>query len=130
MSDRAGLDWLGRILGAPALPPRTSGDPRYTADEVKRVLRQTVPDARGRRVHDYAARLGATLDEAPVRQRFWGLEDYHRRLLRILTLYCRGWEPGAIAAELSLFSTAVGVERAIDTAALLIADSLNHQRAA
>ena len=40
MSDRAGLEWLGRILGAPALPPRTTGDPRYTADEVKAAFRK------------------------------------------------------------------------------------------
>jgi hypothetical protein len=87
-------------------------------------------EGRVRRVHECAERLGVSLDDLTVSQRFRGLEDYHRRLLRILTLYRRGWEVEAIAAELSLFSTGVGVEHAIDTAALIIAEQLNQQRAA
>ena len=130
MSERAGVHWLVRILGAPAAPQSAPGAARYTAAEVKLALRQPVPDVRARRVHDYVARLGSTLDEMAVRQRFRGLEDYHRRLLRILTLYCRGWEAEAIAADLSLFSTAVGVEQAIERTALLVAEGLNQQHAA
>ena len=98
--------------------------------EVKEALRQAEPDTRAQRVQACAARLGLLLDERAVRQRFRGLEDYHRRLLRILTLYCRGWEAEAIAGELSLFSTGIGVEYAIHAAALAIAEHLNQQHAA
>jgi hypothetical protein len=103
---------------------------RYTTVEVKQALRREPADERNRRIHDCAAHLGWMLDDPVVRQRFRGLEDYHARLLRILTLHCRGWEATAIAAELSLFSTGVGVEQAIDTAAAVIAERLNHQQAA
>jgi hypothetical protein len=102
----------------------------YTSVEVKQALRQSQANERIRRIHNCAAHLGSMLDEPAVRQRFRGLEDYRDRLLRILTLYCRGWEAETIAAELSLFSTAVGVEQAIDTAASVIAERLNHQQAA
>ncbi len=51
-------------------------------------------------------------------------------LVLVRLLCCRGWEAEAIAAELSLFSTGIGVEQAIDTAAQVIAEHLNQQRAA
>ena len=129
MIEQAGTLWLARIVGAAWLGGVTAPE-RYTVGEVKEALRQAQPDARAQRVQACAAHLGLLLDERAVRQRFRGLEDYHRRLLRILTLYCRGWEAEAIAAELSLFSTGIGVEQAIDTAAQVIAEHLNQQRAA
>ena len=129
MTEQAGTRWLARMVGAAWLGGGRARE-RYTVGEVKEALRQAQPDARAQRVQACAARLGLLLDERAVRQRFRGLEDYHRRLLRILTLYCRGWEAEAIAAELSLFSTGIGVEHAIDTAALVIAEHLNQQRAA
>ena len=129
MIEQASTPWLARIVGAAWLGGVTAPE-RYTVGEVKEALRQAQPDARAQRVQACVAHLGLVLDERAVRQRFRGLEDYHRRLLRILTLYCRGWEAEAIAAELSLFSTGIGVEQAIDTAALVIAEQLNQQRAA
>ena len=51
-------------------------------------------------------------------------------LVLVRLLYCRGWEAEAIAAELSLVSTGIGVEQAINTAARVIAEQLNQQRAA
>ena len=129
MTEGTGTRWLARIAGA-AWPRGAGSTGRYTVDEVKQALRQPRPDARVQRVHECAARLGPLLDERPVRRRFRGLEDYHRRLPRILTLYCRGWEVDAIAADLSYFSTGVGVEEAINAAALVIAERLNQQQAA
>ncbi len=125
MTERVGTGWLVRVVGAAAWPGSSRSAGRYTVDEVKQALRHARSDTRTRRVHECAARLGPLLDERAVRQRFHGLEDYHRRLLRILTLYCRGWEAEAIAADLSLFSTSVGVEQAIHVAAVLIAEQLN-----
>ena len=130
MMERTGTRWLVRIVGAAAWPRGASSAERYTVGEVKQALRQARPDARVQRVHECAARLGPLLDQRPVRRRFRGLEDYHRRLPRILTLYCRGWEVDAIAADLSLFSTGIGVEEAINAAALVIAEQLNQQQAA
>ncbi len=129
MTEQVGTRWLARVVGA-VWPAGVRAAERYTAGEVKHALRQAQPDARAQRVHECAARLGPLLDEQAVRQRFRGLEDYHRRLPRILTLYCRGWEAEAIAGELSLFSTGIGVEYAIHAAALVIAEHLNQQQAA
>jgi hypothetical protein len=105
-------------------------EPQFTAYEVKRALRRPIGDRRGQAIHDCLARLGAHLNDQSIRRRFRGLEDYHQRLLRILTLYCRGADCAGIANELSLFSTAIGVEQAIETAATIIADQLNGRLAA
>jgi hypothetical protein len=129
MSERAGVRWLARVFG-PANTVRAPDHSLYTVSEVKHALRQPATDPRSRRVHDCLARLGAVIDDLEVRRRFRGLEDYHRRLLRILTLYCRGWEAETIAADLSLFSTGIGVERAIDVAASILTEHLNRHLAA
>jgi hypothetical protein len=130
LPDQIGLVWLSRLLRPPCVLGGGIGQPRYTALEVKDAMRRPAADARTRQIHHCLARLGGMVDDLPVRKRFRGLEDYHQRLLRILTLYCRGWEAAAIAAELSLFATGVGVERAIDVAAAVVADRLNGQVAA
>ena len=122
--------WLARVFGPPEAARAEAAESKYTAWEVKRALRRPIADPRSRQIHDCLARLGALADDLMVRRRFRGLEDYHQRLLRILTMYCRGWEVDAIASELSLFSTGVGVERTIDIAAGVIADHLNRQAAA
>jgi hypothetical protein len=131
MLDRTSAAWLVRLF-RPPMPMGGSLDQpsRYTVPEVRAALRQSASDARTRHVHDCLARIGSSIDDVSVRQRFRGLEDYHRRLLRILSLYCRGWDVEAIAANLSTFSTGVGVDRAIDVAAEVIVDQLNRRRAA
>jgi hypothetical protein len=130
MPERVQTHWLTRLFWPAAGSPRPSETPRFTAAEVKEALRRSDGAERTRRVHECVARLGIIIDDFSARQRFRGLEDYHRRMLRILTLYCRGWETEAIASSLSRFSTAVGVECAIDRAALLIAEHLNQRQAA
>jgi hypothetical protein len=130
MTDRPGTAWLARLLGAPTPAARRAGAHRFTPAEVKAALRQPAADGRMRQIHQCLARVGLLADAWPARQRFRGLENYHQRLPRILTLYCRGWETDAIAAELSLFSTGAGVDRAIDVAAAIIAEQLNRQAAA
>ncbi|MCC6628261.1 MAG: hypothetical protein IT340_12780 [Chloroflexi bacterium] len=130
MSDRSGTAWLARFFRAPEVTSGGTSQARYTTIEVKAALRRPAADGRSRQIHHCLARIGMRVDDLSVRQRFRGLENYHQRLLRILTLYCRGWETDAIAAELSLFSTGAGVERAIDVAATLIAEQLNRQVAA
>jgi hypothetical protein len=130
MSEHAGVRWLARVFGPADQVRAPDGALWYTVSEVKQALRQPATDPRTRRVHDCLARLGAVVDDLEVRRRFRGLEDYHRRLLRILTLYCRGWEVDTIAADLSLFSTGIGVERAIDVAASILTDHLNRHLAA
>ena len=130
MSERASVHWLTRVFSPPTTVRAPVSVPEYTVSEVKDALRQPANDPRTRRVHECLARLGGVVDDLAVRRRFRGLEDYHRRLLRILTLYCRGWEVETIAADLSLFSTGIGVERAIDVAASIMAEQLNRQLAA
>jgi hypothetical protein len=129
MPERAGVHWLFRVF-QPSSGARQSAAPRYTAAEVKAALRQPAADERTRQIHDCLARFGTLVDDLTVRRQFRGLEDYHHRLLRILTLYCRGWEVDAIAADLSIFSTGIGVAQAIDVAAGVIAAQLNRQVAA
>lgn len=90
-------------------------------------MRQPPPGRRGERINECLAHILALLDEGSIRHRFRGLEDYYRCLPRILTLYGRGYSAERIATELSLFATGVGIERAIDTAALVMAESLNRQ---
>lgn len=129
MAERAGIRWLFRVF-QPLSGARSAAVSRYTAAEVKAALRQPAADPRTRQIHNCLARFGSLVDDLTVRRQFRGLEDYHHRLLRILTLYCRGWEVDAIAAELSIFSTGIGVEQAIEVAASIIADQLNRQVAA
>ena len=127
MPDRIGVDWLTFLLRPPEVVGGDIGQLRDTAREVKAALRRPAADARTRRIHHCLARLGEVVANPAVPKRFRGLEDYHRRLL---TLYVRGWETAAIAAELSLFATGIGVDRAIDVAARVIADQLNGRFAA
>ena len=130
MLERNGAGWLVRLFRPPVVLGGSINQPRFTVEEVRAACRCAGGDSRTRQIHDCLARLGSLIDDVHVRQRFRGLEDYHQRLLRILTLYCRGWDAEAIAAELSIFSTGVGVDRAIEVAAEIMVDQLNHRTAA
>lgn len=128
MLERTAIHWLLRVFQSPPADQIATLTP-FTAAEVMHALRQSGSDVRTRRIHACLANLGQLVDNMPIRRRFRGLEDYHLRLLRIMTMYCRGWEVEAIARDLSLFSTSIGVERAIEVTAEVMADHLNRQAA-
>jgi hypothetical protein len=106
--------WLG-------LPARR----RFTAAQVKDVLRGLDPGAGGAEIQGMVQRLPALIGEPEIRRRFDGFQRYLEVLPRIIFLYHRGVSPDDIAASLPFMATGVGVETVINIASEIVADRLN-----
>jgi hypothetical protein len=100
---------------------------KFTAGEIKKILRGLEKSSYERDVMMGAAMLGNLLDERMVRF-FAGRERLFDKLQFVVQQYSLGRPCAEIAASVSYFSDADDVEDAIEFAARLIANHLNRQR--
>lgn len=109
----------------PLLPRLLASRKNYTVKEVRQRLQVDLDgDARTAAVHAAAAMTGVWSRELPDRVAF-DLGRSAGRLPSVVYWYRQGLSLCEIGRKLSMFGTAWDAERAIDAAALLIAQALN-----
>ncbi len=118
-------DHLNR--GYSAAARSRSKQPKYSAEEVKRILRGLEKGQRAGPVLGQAAVLGSLLDERMVRY-FRGRERMFHRLTYVVFQYTQGRPCDEIAQSVSYFSDGQDVEEAVEFAARLIAYQVNRHR--
>lgn len=121
MFDTRAIDWSKLSpVGRQGWLVRTPG---FTAREVRRLLQEGAASERGRAVSRCVARSTDWLPpEADVVR---CPHHYQQQLPRIVFWYSQGESVEQIGRRVSAFGTSWGVERALETACLRIADCLN-----
>ncbi len=101
-------------------PPR-----EYTAESVRRWLREEPDSPQAQRVCRQVERLGMYIHDPKLRSKFRGLESYYNRLPSIVSMYLRGKSTEDIADYYRPVFTAYGVAHSLDILCAHIADRLH-----
>ncbi|MDQ3855090.1 MAG: hypothetical protein M3281_01680 [Chloroflexota bacterium] len=97
----------------------------FTRENVRAWLRSSSDTRQARLVRGEVERVGLYLHDPRLHARYKGLENYHRRLPSILSLYLRGRSVEEIAEQYKPVFTAYGVDHSLDILCEHIAYRLN-----
>lgn len=99
--------------------------PKYTAETVRRLLREESRSTEADRVRRQVESLPSYLYDPKFRTCFRGLENYHARLPSVVSMYLRGMSVEEIAQYYRPVFTVYGITRSLDALCEYIAARLN-----
>lgn len=114
------VDWLRT-----AHPLRSQSGCEYTAQSVRRWLREDLESSQAQRVCRQVERLNVYAHDRRLASRYRGMESYHKRLPMIVSTYMRGGSLDEIADLYRPVLTPYGVNLTIDILCDYIAWRLN-----